>query len=202
MDFTNINNNMTKMGYEVSVFSTKEEACEYLTEQLSGKTIGFGGSMTLTEMGLYEKLTGNGCDIFWHWQPKEGYTQLEMRVMARDAEIYISSVNGLSENGEIVNIDGTGNRLAECLYGHKKVILIAGKNKIAKDCDEAIFRARNIASPKNAQRLGRKTPCAEKADRCYDCKSPERICNALSVLWKKPMGSEYEIILIDENLGY
>ncbi len=202
MDFSAIKDNMIKLGYDVKVFPTKEEAATYITESVKGKSVGFGGSVTLTEMGLYEKLEGAGCDVFWHWQPKDGFTQLQMRNMARNAEVYISSVNGISENGEIVNIDGTGNRLAECLYGHDTVIFVAGKNKIAKNCDAAIFRARNVASPKNAQRLGRKTPCAEKADKCYDCKSPERICRAISVLWTKPAGSRYEVILIDENSGY
>ena len=88
------------------------------------------------------------------------------------------------------------------LYGHKKVYLVAGSNKIAPDLAGAIDRSRNIASPLNAKRLGKKTPCAVKADKCYDCKSPERICRGLSVFWEAPTGSEYEVILIDEKLGY
>ena len=76
------------------------------------------------------------------------------------------------------------------------------KNKIAKDYDSALWRARNIASPLNAKRLKVKTPCAIQGDRCYDCKSPDRICRGLSVLWSKPMTGEFEIILVDENLGF
>lgn len=121
---------------------------------------------------------------------------------ANVATIYISSVNGIAESGEIINIDGNGNRVSSLFYGHKKVYLVVGENKIAEDYDSALFRARNIAAPLNAKRIGAKTPCALNADKCYDCKSPERICRGLSVLWGKPMTGEFEIILIHENLGY
>ena len=124
------------------------------------------------------------------------------RLEANAASIYITSVNGIAESGEIVNIDGNCNRVASIFYGHEKVYFVIGENKIEKDYDSALYRARNIAAPLNAQRLGVKTPCAIKADKCYDCKSPERICRGLSVLWEKPMTGEFEIILIHENLGY
>ena len=92
--------------------------------------------------------------------------------------------------------------MASIFYGHKKVYLVIGKNKIEKDYESAVGRARNIAGPLNAKRLKRKTPCAQKADKCYDCDSPERICRGLSVLWEKPMAGDVEIILINETLGY
>ncbi len=115
--------------------------------------------------------------------------------------MYLSSVNALAETGEIINIDGAGNRVASTLYGHQKVYLVISRNKLAEDYESALWRARNIAAPKNAQRLNRKTPCAVKADRCYDCKSPERICCGLVVLWRPMMGQDIEIILVDEDLG-
>jgi hypothetical protein len=82
------------------------------------------------------------------------------------------------------------------------VYFVIGENKIAKDYDSALYRARNIAAPLNARRLGVKTPCAVKADRCYNCNSPERICRGLSALWCKPMTGEFEVILVHEDLGY
>ena len=118
------------------------------------------------------------------------------------AEHYITSVNGLAETGELINIDGTGNRVASTLYGHKKVWFVVGRNKLAPTYEEALWRARNIAAPKNARRLKRKTPCAVKADRCYDCKSPERICRGLVVLWEAIGSMEMEVVLVDEALGY
>ena len=103
---------------------------------------------------------------------------------------------------KLINIDGTGNRVASTLYGHKKVWFVVGRNKLAPTYEEALWRARNIAAPKNAQRLKRKTPCAVKADHCYDCKSPERICRGLAVLWARPNATEeMEVVLIGEALG-
>lgn len=114
----------------------------------------------------------------------------------------MSSVNGIAETGEIINIDGNCNRVAGTLFGHEKVYLVAGSNKIEADYEKALYRARNIAAPLNAKRLNRNTPCAVSGDKCYNCKSPERICKGLTVLWQMPSGREYEVILIDEKLGY
>ena len=116
--------------------------------------------------------------------------------------MYLSSVNGAAETGELINIDGTGNRVASGLFGHEKVYFIIGQNKVAPDYDAALWRARNIAAPKNAQRLGVQTPCAVKGDRCYDCKSPQRICRALVVYWEKPRSMDMEVVLVRQDLGY
>ena len=118
------------------------------------------------------------------------------------ADVYLTSANALAETGEIVNIDGAGNRVAASLFGHEKVYFVIGRNKLAPTYDEALWRARNIAGPKNAQRLGAKTPCAAKGERCYDCKSPGRICRGLVVLWGPMIGMETEILLVDEDLGF
>ena len=123
--------------------------------------------------------------------------------MAAAADVYLLSANAIAENtGEILNIDGTGNRVASSLFGHRKVYLVAGRNKVSPDYDSALWRLRNVVAPKNAQRLGRKTPCAAKGDRCYNCSSPERICAALVVYWKKPTSMDFEVVLVDEPLGY
>lgn len=201
MDFTTIKNNLEALEYKVSCFETGAEAAEYLAASIQNTTVGFGGSMTLRDLGLYERL-GENNKVYWHWILPEGMTQDDARAMARTTDVYLSSANGIAETGEIVNIDGNGNRVAETLFGHKKVYIIVGKNKIAPDYDGALWRARNIASPKNAQRMNRKTPCAVNGDKCYDCKSPDRICRGLTVLWKKPMAAEYEVVLINEDFGF
>lgn len=193
--------NLEERGYKVSCFATAKEAADYIDSQIDGKTVGFGGSMTLEEIGLYDRLLSHN-QVSWHQKLPEGKTSQEVRLEASTAQIYISSVNGLAETGEIINIDGNCNRVASIFYGHEKVYLVAGENKIAKDYDSALWRARNIAAPRNAKRLSRKTPCAVNADRCYDCKSPDRICRGLSVLWEKPMMGEFEVVLIKEKLGY
>ena len=196
MEFDILTKNLEKKGYAVSCFKTKEEAAAYLNTQIDGVSVAAGGSMTVKELGLGDMLRSHN-DFVWHWDGSD-------RMEAIATDVYISSVNGIAESGEIVNIDGTGNRLASTLFGHKKLYLIVGKNKIAKDLDGAVWRARNIASPKNAMRFGVKTPCvAYGGGKCFDCKSPERICKALLVLWERPNGiPDTEVVLIDEELGY
>ena len=201
MEFTAIKTNLENLGYKVSCFESAGEASDYLNRQIDQRSVGFGGSVTIDQMGLYEKLAEHN-DVCWHWRVPEGKTAKDMLTAACGTEIYISSVNGIAETGEIINIDGTGNRVAAICYGHEKVYLVIGKNKIEKDFERALWRARNIAAPLNARRLEKKTPCAAKADKCYDCKSPARICRELSVFWQKPTGAEYEVVLINEALGY
>lgn len=200
-DFTNISSNLAKKGYKVQTFNTKQEAAEYLDKQINGETVGIGGSLTIHQMGLYLMLSSHN-KVYWHDEKPDDMTVMQTRKAASASNVYISSVNGISEDGEIVNIDNTGNRVAALSFGPSKVFLVVGENKIAPDYEAALYRARNVAAPLNAQRLQRKTPCAIKGDKCFDCKSPERICRNLSVLWDKPTGMEYEIILIHEDLGY
>ncbi|MBR2187824.1 MAG: lactate utilization protein [Eubacterium sp.] len=202
MDFTAVKTNLENLGYKVSCFATKEEAADYLNRSIDGTSVGIGGSRTVNELGLYELLSGHN-EVYWHDRAAaEGKDVPQVRGQAAQAKVYLSSVNGLAETGEIINIDGRGNRVASTLYGHEKVYLIVGQNKIAPDYDSALFRARNVAGPKNAKRLGVKTPCAVKADKCYNCKSPERICRALVVFWENLLGADTEIVLVQEDLGF
>ncbi|MGN8897853.1 lactate utilization protein [Flavonifractor sp. HCP28S3_F3] len=194
-DFSTVKANLEARGFAVSCFATAEEAMDYLDSKLDGRTIGIGGSMTIRDMGLDQRLEQHN-QVIWHW--KDGTLR-----DAAGTQVYLTSVNGLAETGEIINIDGTGNRVASTIFGHEEVYFIVGRNKLAADYGKALWRARNIASPKNAQRLGRKTPCAVKGDKCYDCKSPERICRALTVLWEAPTGiGRSEVVLIDQELGF
>ena len=195
MAFETVKTNLEARGYTVKVFATGVEAAEYINSVVDNTTVGIGGSMTVQSMGLYESLSAHN-QVFWHW-----VSGPEAHAQASVAPVYLTSANGLSEAGEIINIDGAGNRVASTLFGHQKTYFIIGKNKLAPAFDEALWRARNIAGPKNAQRLGKKTPCAVNGDRCYDCQSPERICRGLVVNWGPMMGMEAEVILVDEDLG-
>ena len=195
MAFETVKKNLESRGFVVRVFDTGAEAADYLDGAIDGVSVGLGGSLTVQAMGLHEKLASHNT-VHWHWTDGP-----EARVKSAGADVYITSANGLAETGEVINIDGFGNRVASTLYGHKKLYFIIGRNKLAPTYDEALWRARNIAAPKNAQRLGKKTPCAVKGDRCYDCKSPDRICRGLVVLWGPSMGVETEIVLVDEDLG-
>ena len=195
-DFSTVEKNLRDRGYKVCSFGSGKEAADYLVAELKGKSVGIGGSMTIKELGLYDRLSEDSI-VYWHWE-----TGPKTRADAASAQVYLTSVNGLAETGEIINIDGAGNRVASTLYGHEKIYYIVGRNKLAKTYDDALWRARNIASPKNARKLGRKTPCAVNADKCYDCKSPDRICRGLVVMWEPMMNMEAEVILIDEELGF
>lgn len=190
--------NFESHGFETSFFDTKEEAAAYLTGRLEGKRIAVGGSMTVKEMGL-DKMLAEKNEVIWHWLTPGRETLIN----AREAEIYLTSANGVSETGELVNIDGNGNRVAQTLFGPEKTYFLVGKNKIRADLAGAMNRAKNIASPKNALRLQVKTPCvANGGDRCYDCSSPERICHSTVILERPSKGMKVEVIFIDEELGF
>ena len=195
--FDAVKKNLEARGYAVRVFSTGKEAADYLDAAVDGKSVGFGGSATLDAQGLYE-LLGTHNRMIWHWKWED---KDAARREAMTSDVYLTSVNALAETGELINIDGTGNRVAATLFGHEKVFFVVGRNKLAPTYDEALWRARNVAAPQRARQLGRKTPCAVKCDRCYDCKSPERVCRGLVTLWGPMMGMEAEVLLIDEDLG-
>ncbi len=203
MDFAKIIESLRNRGYKAVYFETSTQCREYLNIAIDGKTVGIGGSVTVSELELYPALYRHNT-VYWHGDSElvEKLGNLEIRNRASDAKIYISSVNAMTEDGVIINIDCVGNRIGSMCYGHKKVYLILGKNKIAPDFESALWRARNIASPKNAKRLGRKTPCAVLGDKCYNCSSPDRICNGFLVMDRAMAGCETEVIIIGEELGY
>ena len=193
-DMERVRKNLEERGFQTSCFATAKEAADYLDAQIDGATVGIGGSMTIQAMGLSERLSKHN-EVIWHWEGGE----LRRAMLA---DVYLTSVNGLAETGEIVNIDGNCNRVAASMFGPKRVYYVVGINKIAPDFEKALWRARNVAAPKNAQRLGKKTPCAVKADKCYNCSSPDRICKGLVVLYQKMRAMDMEVVLIDQELGY
>ncbi|MBR6736528.1 MAG: lactate utilization protein [Oscillospiraceae bacterium] len=183
-------------GFTVTCFETKEEAADYLVSLFENEVIGIGGSHTIEELDVYERLCEKNT-IWWY-----KYDQRSRR-MYGDFTAYLSSVNGVSETGELVNIDGIGNRIASTIYGPKRVVFVVGRNKITPDLPSAMERAQKVAGPPNAKRLNKKTPCAVTG-KCADCRSPDRICGAMSIHMKPLNGFEKpeEIILINEDLGY
>ena len=187
--------NMKLRGFQVSCFQTAQEAVDYLSGQIQGTSVGIGGSKTVDQIGLYDRLCENN-EVFWHWKNSAPDT----RMKANAAEIYISGANAISEDGEILNIDGMGNRLAGQIWGHKKVYIVSGTNKICPDFDAALYRARNTAAVENGKRFPKNQPC-QIDGKCHDCRGESRICRALLVLWAPMMGMETEIVLIDQELG-
>lgn len=197
-DLEKTGKNLENRGFRVHRFASGAEAAEFLVQTLHGTSIGIGGSVTIDTLGVYDRLCESN-EVFWHWKNHAP----ETRERAGKAETYLCSANGVSEHGEIVNIDGFGNRVAVTIYGPERVFLVVGRNKIAPDLTGAIDRARNIAAPLNARRLNRHTPCAVGEPRCRDCRSPEKVCGVMTVFFMPPTSiKEFHVILVDEDLGY
>ena len=198
MDYDVLRRNFEGHGFRTVYCGTKEEAVAFLCSENEGKTVAFGGSMTLKEMGLEERLAEKNR-VIWHWNEAGRETLLK----AREAEVYITSANGVSETGELVNIDGTGNRVSMMVFGPQKLYFVVGRNKVEPDLHRALFRAKNVAAPRNAVRLGVSTPCAvNHGDKCYDCNSPQRICGSTVLMERPSKGMETVVIFVDEDLGY
>lgn len=159
--------------------------------------------MTVAQLGLQDIFTGLGKEVYNHNLP--GLTPAEKIEIMKKAiltDIYFCGANAITISGEIINIDATGNRVGTMLFGPKKVIVIAGRNKIIEgDINTAIKRIKDWASPPNARRLNFKTPCADSGF-CSDCNSPDRICRIITIIERKPRLTDFEVILINEDLGF
>lgn len=181
----------------------RDEVIELIKDIVKeGSKVAVGGSETLSELGILEHLRSGRYDFLDRY--KEGLTREEVTNIFKQsflADAYLSSCNAITENGELYNVDGNGNRVAAMLYGPDKVIVICGINKIVKDVDEAIKRNREISAPMNAKRLNKKTPCA-KVGYCMNCNSPERICNEYTLIKKQRSSERMYVIFLNENLGY
>jgi hypothetical protein len=197
LDRETLRTNFEKHGFAVSFFDTAEDARAHLCAEIHDTTVGIGGCATAVQMGLAEALSTNNA-VYTHAITNTR----ETRMAETNAEAFICSANGVSLTGELVNIDGMGNRVAATLFGPERVFFVIGANKVEPTLEQALWRARNVASPKNAQRLGRKTPCAAKGDRCYDCNSPERICNGFVTIARAMTGARTELVFVDEELGF
>lgn len=182
-----VRQSLEKRGYEAKL-CTVAEAVEAVKKAVSAVgNVGFGGCQTLKDLGLRE------------WLEKSG---VEIRDHRPDCELFILSANALLEDGRIVNIDGTGNRIAASIYGPSHVLYLIGRNKIvAGGIDAAIERVKSQACPPNARRLNRRTPCGI-GGRCTDCSSPDRMCKVTAIFDAPPSHTPTTVLLIDAELGY
>ncbi len=160
-----------------------------------GSSVATGGSMTLSETNLFSflKTEYNYLD-YDHADPKASRV-----IFSSDA--FLCSANAITEEGEIYNVDGNGNRVAATIWGPEKVIIVVGANKIVPDLDAAKKRCREISGPMNAKRLNKITPCV-KTGRCMDCNSPDRICNEYVLIKKQRFNDRMHVIFLNEDLGY
>lgn len=191
-------NNMN--GYYVE---TKEELISKIDQIVNeGSVVSCGGSVTLFETGVIEHLRSGRFKFLDRYKPglsKDDIKDIYRKAFSADA--YFASCNAVTENGELYNVDGTGNRVAAMMYGPDKVVLVCSINKIVKDVDAAIERNRRIAAPINAKRLNRATPCA-KVGYCMDCKSKDRICNEFTLIARQNIKERIHVIFINDNVGY
>lgn len=186
-------------------FETAAEAVAYLKNRIQNKCVAIGDSRTLLEIGVHDALSEVNEDItdIQRPLPGESFRDTALRTMGRD--VFLTSVNALSQTGEMVNIDGTGNRVAASLFGSQEVFFVLGINKITPDLASAIYRTRNVAAPLNSKLNKKSTlnPCATLEQQCYDCGSSDRICNALTIYYKKMRNMQtMEVIIINESLGF
>lgn len=187
--------------FQAQYVSNKEEALAAALGMIDeGATIGMGGSVTLAEIGIKAALTERGNEIFDHQGLPAAAARI-VRCKEITADVFLASSNAVTLNGELVNVDGAGNRVAALTFGPKKIIVIMGANKIVKDEAEGRLRIGMLAAPMNVDRLKKDTPCA-KIGYCVDCNSPARICAVTSVMHRAPMGSDFHIIIVGESLGY
>lgn len=168
----------------------------------AGKTIGVGGSWTLKDLGIPEKLEQKGHIVFDHNKP--GITaeeSLALRHKELSCDVFISGTNAITLDGQLVNTDGSGNRVAAMSFGPKKVVVVVGVNKIVSDLDAAMERIELYAAPINNKRLDRPNPCTVTGV-CMDCQGPARICNMTTILHKKPPTMEFHVVIVGEELGF
>lgn len=184
--------------YAESKEAALEKAMELIPE---GSKVAWGGSMSIAEIGLKQAI----CDGNYHEinrdLAKTPEEKRSLEIATYDADYFLTSANAISEDGVIVNIDGNSNRVSAIAYGPKHVLMIIGMNKVVKDAQNALSRARNEAAPINAQRFSIETPC-KKTGACFDCQSPQSICCQFLITRRSMHAGRIKVILVDDNLGF
>lgn len=192
--------------FEVHIAENTAAARKIVLEILSKiapKSISWGGSMTFVHTGLYQELKEyKGAQILDTYQkgtisPEEMF---ELRRRSLLTDLFITGTNAVTETGKLVNLDMTGNRIAGITFGPSNVVILAGRNKVVPDVEDAMLRVKNFAAPANAMRLDKKTPCV-KTSICEECRSPDRICNTWTITEKCFPKGRIKIVLINEDLG-
>lgn len=202
-DYDKLEANFRRHGFDVTQVKTKEEALQFAQERLQdAHVVGFGGSITLDEIGVLAWLKTTDKRILDRYHPsltQEGRDSVMRETFFADA--YLMSANAVVETGALYNIDGTSNRVSALMFGPKKVYVFAGINKIVSNDSAAIQRVRTIAAPLNAKRLNRTTPCV-KLGYCVDCLNADRICSVESFQRFCSIPKRIHLVLIHEELGY
>lgn len=181
---------------------TKEEALKKALEIIpEGSSVSWGGSMSVKEIGLKKVMCEGNYKEYNREDAKDPEEKRKIELATYDTDYFLTSANAISEDGVIVNIDGNANRVSAIAYGPRNVLMIVGMNKVVKDVENALSRARNEAAPINAQRFGLDTPCT-KTGACFDCKSPDTICCQFLITRFSKKPKRIKVILVNDELGY
>lgn len=181
---------------------SKEEALTKALELIpEGSKVAWGGSMSIAEIGLKQAICEGNYNEINRDLAKNAEEKRAMELATYDADYFLTSANAISEDGVIVNIDGNSNRVSAIAYGPKHVLMIIGMNKVVKDAENALSRARNEAAPINAQRFNIETPC-KKAGACFDCLSPQSICCQFLITRRSMHAGRMKVILVNDDLGF
>ncbi len=170
--------------------------------KIKPKSVSWGGSMTFKDTGLYDALKDiDGIDVLDTFDKSISRQEMqELRRQALLSDLFITGTNAMTETGQLVNLDMIGNRVAGITFGPKNVIILAGRNKLVLDFEEAVERIKNYSAPTNVMRLGKKNPCSKTAY-CEDCSSPDRICNTWTITDKSFPKGRITIVLINADMG-
>ena len=195
--------NLKKRHMDGYYCKTPQEAVSLASSLMSaGSSVTWGGCMTMKEIGLLDEIKSRHDLVVMDRADANNPEEVEaLYRKAFSADTFIMSANAITLDGELLNIDGTGNRVAALIYGPKQVLVIAGMNKVCKDLDEAMTRVRNIASPPNCIRLDKKTPCASTGV-CGDCLSADCICNQIVTTRNSRDPQRIKVILVEGSWGF
>lgn len=189
--------------YDAFYTDTKDKALKLVMDIIpKGATVGLGGSMTVAETGILKALQEGDYTLYNQYKP--GLTPdeaTEMRAKGLTAEYYVTGTNALTLDGQLINLDGVGNRVSAITYGPKKVIIVVGINKIVNSVEEGVNRVKNYAAVLNSKRLNLDTPCV-KTGKCEDCDVPARICNYLLITQRQRVKGRVTVVIVGEELGF
>ncbi|MCF0114887.1 MAG: lactate utilization protein [Erysipelotrichaceae bacterium] len=194
--------NLNKRGMEGYYCTSKEEVVNKVLELIpEGSSVGWGGSMSIMDSGVMKAVKEGNYDIIDRDTAKSKEEMKAIYARMVNADYFLMSSNAITLDGELINIDGRGNRVSFLIFGPENVIMVVGMNKVVSDIKSGIKRVRDIATPPNTTRLNKNTPCAT-VGRCMDCLSTDCICNQVVVTRRSGTPNRIKVILVGEELGY
>ncbi len=194
---------LQRNGFAAEFVENREEARERVLALVpQGAVVGVGGSITIRQIGVLPDLRRSGSEVHDHWEAGLSFEEtMKVRRSHLNCDVFLSSANAVTLDGQIVSCDGVGNRVAATIFGPGKVILVAGVNKIVKDLPEALKRVKEVAAPPTLKEIGLSLPCTETGT-CSDCKSESRGCRVTVILERRPALTDVAVLIVGEGLGF